>query len=138
MKSYFTLHRPASPQRYHSERMWREGDFHRPLTGHAIEQSYVVALQDVCEALTWGELKRWTRTVAADLREYGRIGYGRVMMWLSNRVERRLQSLIVRGDREIHPSRWFLSHLSRPCEPPTCVAHALLSSKIVTSGGGVI
>ncbi len=109
MKSYFTLHRPASAQRYHSERMWR-GRFPPSAHRHAIEQSYAVALQDVCEAQTWGELKHWTRTVAADLREYGRIGYGRVMMWLSNRVERRLQSLIVRGDREIHPSRWFLSH----------------------------
>jgi non-ribosomal peptide synthetase component E (peptide arylation enzyme) len=129
MKSQLTLHRPASAQRYHSERMWPEGDFCSPLTGHATERPYAVALQDVCEAMMWGELDRWTPTIAADLYEYGRIGYGRVMMWLSNRIERRLRSLIVRGDRNIHPSHWLLSHLSRPCGQPTCVSHALLAIK---------
>jgi hypothetical protein len=81
MKSYFTFHRPASAQRYHSERMWHEGDFCSLFTGHATERPYAVARQDVCEALTWGEFKRWTRTAAADLCEYGRIRYDRVMMW---------------------------------------------------------
>lgn len=111
MKSYFTFHRPASAQRYHSERMWREGDFCSPFTSHAIGRPNAVARQHVCEALTWGELKRWTCTATADLREYGRIGYDQVMMWLPNRIERRLQGLIVRADHNIHPSRRFLSYL---------------------------
>lgn len=129
MKPYLTLHRPTSAQCYHSERMWREGGFYSPLTSHATEWPYAVALQDACEALTWGELKRWTPTVAAHLCEYGRVGYDRVMMWLSNLIERPLKVLIVRGDHNIHPSHWFLSYLSRPCGQPTCAAHALLANK---------
>ena len=86
MKPYLTLHHPASAQRYYSERMWREDTFYSLLTSHATERPDAVALQDARQTLTWGELKRWTDGVAADLREYGLVGSDRVMMWLSNRL----------------------------------------------------
>jgi acyl-CoA synthetase (AMP-forming)/AMP-acid ligase II len=204
MKPYLTLHHPASAQRYYSERMWREDTFYSLLTSHATERPDAGALQDARQALTWGELKRWTDGVAADLREYGLVGGDRVMMWLSNRIEAvvmflafaregiacnpsvhktyrcaevgdllntlsarvlltedgwgtdratvdygwflsgdlgvmdakgnlrfegRLKELIIRGGRNIYPSHWLLSYLSRPCGQPTCVAHALLTVK---------
>ena len=87
MKPYLTLHQAASAQRYYSERMWCEDTFYSLLTSHATERPDAVALQDARQALTWGELKRWTGGVAADLREYGLVRGDRVMMWLSNRIE---------------------------------------------------
>ncbi len=45
------------------------------------------------------------------------------------RIEGRLKDLIIRGGHNIYPSHWLLSYLSRPCGQPTCVAHALLTTK---------
>ena len=87
MEPHVTLPQAASAQRYAGERVWCEDTFYSLPTTHATEWPDAAALQDAGEALTWGKLRRWTCSVAANLREYGLVRGDCAMKWLSNRIE---------------------------------------------------
>jgi len=47
----------------------------------------MISLEDGTRRLTWRELQSWVDGVALELRTYGLVGWDRVSIWMSNRVE---------------------------------------------------
>ena len=87
MKPLLTTHDPATARAYYAAGLWRDDTFYSLMADQAAARPDALALRDRERRLTWGQVKRWTDAVAAELHTAGVDRGERVSIWLSNRAE---------------------------------------------------
>ncbi len=87
MKPLLTTHDPATARAYYDAGLWRDDTFYTLMADQAAARPNALALHDRERRLTWGQVKRWTDAVAAELHTAGVDKGERVSIWLSNRAE---------------------------------------------------